>query len=474
MCKSVVLRCQKFIAAILGFALAVGCLPVAAFAENTCQLSISGLDEGAVVTFYKVASYQNGAGYQWLIDSDRLPNIEKRTDDLTKWSSEEANLIVQRAVGAAGTLSCTSAAAGANGEASITASERGIWAATVANTSIATSVYQNMIIALNNTAEDIKLEAKKSTVTLLKDAQDKSVGTGETVRFSITTTEPVYASDATQRVYTINDILPDGLNFLSIETVADEGCTYTEGSDYELTENGKLITIDFTSEGIRKFAPGHSITTTLLATREPGYNGALTNNASIRFSTDSYSTNITEGPSDESQVYDFNLAVVKVAAGSEGTKLTGAEFTLKNSTTGKYVQADGMPCDTATKLAVNSEGTLVIKGLDEASYELTEVSAPDGYIITDSPMRFSIVASYNGKTLTGYNIVGDKTATGTVAANGNNATITVQNTKQGLLPKTGEAGSLALAAGGIALLATGIALYAWRKLVRENFNANKH
>lgn len=194
MCKSVVLRCQKFIAAILGFALAVGCLPVAAFAENTCQLSISGLDEGAVVTFYKVASYQNGAGYQWLIDSDRLPNIEKRTDDLTKWSSEEANLIVQRAVGAAGTLSCTSAAAGANGEASITASERGIWAATVANTSIATSVYQNMIITLNNTAEDIKLEAKKSTVTLLKDAQDKSVGTGETVRFSITTTEPVYSS----------------------------------------------------------------------------------------------------------------------------------------------------------------------------------------------------------------------------------------------------------------------------------------
>lgn len=432
-------------------------------AEGQQTVEVRGLAEGSQVTFYKVADYDNGTGYKWLIDSEGLPSISNMTGDLGSWSSEEANKIVSRAV-ADGTIATgTATASGTSGTAKFTTGQRGLWAATVKNGGDATVVYQNMILAVNGTTDSAYVDVKKSDVTVSKEAEDKSVGVDETVTFDITSTEPVYNTGSTDRTYKITDTLPQGLTFGEVTEVSDGAQTFAEGTDYTVSQDGQKVTVSFTDAGIAKFQAGNSVVTKLTATRAAGFDGKLTNTVDLNFSDDSYTENTTTTTDEEAPVYDFDLDITKVAAGAEKTPLAGAKFTLKNTTANKYVAADGSLSDTPVELSVDGNGKLSVKGLDEASYELTETAAPDGYIITNSPIAFAVSAGYEGQALTSYTITGDKSATGTISDASNLAAFDVENAKQGLLPQTGEAGSVAIMAIGTGLVAFAVAVTVRRR-----------
>lgn len=435
-------------------------------------IEIDGLAEGCEVTFYKVANYENGTGYHWIIDGTDLPTIEKRTEDLDSWSTDEANLIVSRAVSYTGTaMSTGSATASGTGVAKFATNERGIWAATVKNSSDAKVVYQNMILTVNGTTDSAYVDVKKTDMTVSKVAEDPSVGVGEKAIYDITSTTPAYATNATDRTYQIVDTLPEGMTFNEITEIKDSvGTTYTKDTDYTVSSEGQKVTVKFTNDGIKKFSAGATLTTKLAATREANHDGVLNNVVDLIFSDDSYTSHTTTTTEDETPVYDFCLDITKVESNS-GTALAGAKFTIQDKD-GNYLNADGSKAASKTELSVDDNGKLEIHGLDAASYVITETVAPDGHIITDSPVNITLNATYEGEKLTGYTVSGDKTATGTIVESitdtaHNEAAFNIENPKQGLLPQTGEAGTIAVTVIGAGMIALGAGVAIRRRNAKQ-------
>lgn len=443
-------------------------------AEGKQTIEIRGLEEGSVVAFYKVASYTDGEGFDWLIDATDLPIIKGITENIDSWTTDQANTIVSRAVAATG-LSTKTATADSKGVAKAEVDERGLWAATVKNPANASMVYQNMILAVNTLTDASYVDVKSSNVNIIiqgegTSSKTPSVGVGEQVTFQTTTIEPVYNSDAKDRVYKITVTLPDGLTYGEVSNVTDGTTTFVEGTDYAVAILDGVVTITFTDTGISKFTAGNEITADITATREAGHDGKLTATASLEFSDDSYTDNTTTMDVVlPFAVYDFNITLTKVDSKDATTTLKGAKFTLKNKTTGKYLAADGTQSDTAVELSVSDTGVLAVKGLGEAEYELTETTAPDGYAKPTNPFTFKVEPAYGESTtelndpLTGWKITGDFTAIGNVADTGNEAAFNVPNTKLGILPQTGEIGTIALTVAGIALVAGAIVLAVRRK-----------
>lgn len=427
--------------------------------DSPQSIEINGLEEGCEVSYYKVAEYNNGTGFKWLISKANLPKIEGLTSDFNAWTTDEANLIVQRAVNELTPETVTASSS----SALLSVTSRGIWAATVCNATNASKVYQNMILPMNNATGHVEVNVKSSEVSIEKSAQDKSVGVGEDAKFDIKTTEAVYSDTATNRIYQITDFLPKGLTFKTIDSVSSQSTTFTLGEDYYFDSENNEVTVTFTPAAVKKFTTGETITTVLVATREPGYDGTLTNQAKLTFSDDSFTSNETTiktsaENNSEAKIYDFDIQINKVSADTSKKALTGAKFSLLNLDTNKYINYDGSSSEEAFGLDVDENGVLTIAGLDEASYELKETVAPDGYIITNSPIQFTVNATYDGKTLTGYTISGDRIAEGTISENQNLAIFDVTNTKQGVLPATGDNGTILFILGGIMLVSIGVIL----------------
>lgn len=91
---------------------------------------------------------------------------------------------------------------------------------------------------------------------------------------------------------------------------------------------------------------------------------------------------------------------------------------------------------------VNSEGSYTITGLPVGDYVLNESKAPDGYLILNSGIEFTVYKENNVTTITVIN-------RDNVSTEGN--TLTVTNIPGYELPATGGPGSADLLAAGLLL-----------------------
>ena len=192
--------------------------------------------------------------------------------------------------------------------------------------------------------------------------------------------------------------------------------------------------------------------------------------------TDGYYDTLT----DEAKVYVFGIDLTKVLS-EGGTAYKDVKFVIQNSTnvTGSYYleaskSADGVYYITgstdkeadANRFTPDGEGKLLVYGLEEDSYVITEVETAAGYTLLKEPITVEITTSY---------APGDKcgalNATATVdknlvtmekAGNSDNALVplTVLNTKGFDLPKTGGPGTLATTICGV-LIVTAMASLAF-------------
>ena len=168
-----------------------------------------------------------------------------------------------------------------------------------------------------------------------------------------------------------------------------------------------------------------------------------------------YTTGTIEGVNNSEIVNSIKKTDITLKkVDQNGKALTGAQFTL-TMRQNNGINEDGSPVyiwtDVLQKetITVDSTDGVSITGLPDGTYRLTEIKAPDGYIILNDSVEFSIS---NG-------IVSlENTDHATV----NGSTITVKNTAGEALPNTGGSGTLPYTLGGLLLICAAALMYGFR------------
>lgn len=325
--------------------------------------------------------------------------------------------------------------------------------------------------------------------------------------------------------YIFTDTLSDGLTlqegtinvYIAVgrDDEVREYTPLTEGEDYTLTlnnvENGggsfsiafdDLKTAPYIDQGDRNF-----VIVTYDATLNPNAEIGLPGNPNsvyLEFSNDPNGDGLGRTTEDRVIVFTYELDGNKVDGANQDTKLEGAEFVLFNGghtrvatidENGKFREwvelPDGynnttyanVPYETwvvfneTNNVIMTSaaDGTFGIAGLDDGTYYLHEIKAPNGYNLLDDELEVVITAdTENGQTwndfvpanaltaLTVTTKLGDEEAVAPVAGDTTDGAvaITVENNGGSTLPETGGIGTtIFYAAGALLVLCAGVLLF---------------
>ena len=355
----------------------------------------------------------------------------------------------------------------------------------------------------NPTLDKTVREAKNSTgkntgsLTDITDgyAHTATASVGDTVDYQIISTLPTITSKASSlSEYTYVDTLSKGIRYnkndVVIEFFKDAGCTdkittwdetsgkfavaYDDAANtmtIRMTESGLSEINEATSVYIDSVKRGYSDCTMRLT-----YAAALTADAKMG-DTDNPNevvltwrrTNTTyfDTLKDCCHVYTYGIDVLKQFS-DNGGNLRNVKFRLHNDTDDCYIiaeQKDGVyyakgfaakKAD-ATTFVPNSGGHIVVKGLEDDAYSLTEIATDKGYVLLKDAVKIVIKTAENGQC----EKCGAKLLTASATVNGKDVTmsdgnaivpLTVVNNPGFDLPKTGGYGTWMFTIGGVALL----------------------
>ena len=355
----------------------------------------------------------------------------------------------------------------------------------------------------NPTLDKTVREAKNSTgkntgsLTDITDgyAHTASASIGDTVDYQIVSTLPTITSKASSlSEYTYVDTMSKGIRYnkndVVIEFFKDAGCTdkiatWDENSgnftvSYDDTAN--TMTIRMTDTGLSEINEAATVYTDSVkrgysdCTMRITYAATLTADAKMG-DTDNPNevvltwkrTNTTyfDTLKDCCHVYTYGIDVLKQFS-DNGGNLRNVKFRLHNDTDDVFVIADlkdgvyyakGFAAKKAdaTTFVPNVQGHVVVKGLEDDTYSLTETATDKGYILLKEAVKIVITTKENGaceqcgaKLLTAAGTVNGKA----VSMTDGNAIVplTVVNNPGFDLPKTGGYGTWMFTIGGVALL----------------------
>ena len=346
-------------------------------------------------------------------------------------------------------------------------------------------------------------EAKNSTgkhngsLTDIKDgyAHTATASVGDTVDYQIISTLPTITSKASSlSEYTYVDTLSKGIKYnkndVVIEFFKDSGCTgkittWDENSGkftvaYDDAQNS--VTIRMTEAGLGEINEADTVYTDSVkrgysdCAMRITYAATLTADAQMG-DTDTPNeveltwrrTNSTyfDTLKDCCHVYTYGVDVLKQFS-DNGGNLRNVKFKLHNDTDDCYIiaeQKDGVyyakgfaakKAD-ATTFVPNSSGHIVVKGLEDDTYSLTEIATDKGYVLLKDAIKIVIKTAENGQC----EKCGAKLLTASATVNGKDASmtdgnaivpLTVVNNPGFDLPKTGGYGTWMFTIGGVVLL----------------------
>ena len=355
----------------------------------------------------------------------------------------------------------------------------------------------------NPTLDKTVREAKNSTgkntgsLTDITDgyAHTASASIGDTVDYQIISTLPTITSKASSlSEYTYVDTMSKGIHYnkndVVIEFFKDAGCadkiaTWAENSGkftagYDDTAN--TMTIRMTDTGLAEINEAATVYTDSVkrgysdCTMRLTYAATLTADAKMG-DTDNPNevvltwrrTNNTyfDTLKDCCHVYTYGIDVLKQFS-DNGGNLRNVKFKLHNDIDDCYIiaeQKDGVyyakgfaakKAD-ATTFVPNSSGHIVVKGLEDDAYSLTEIATDKGYVLLRDAVKIVIKTAENGQC----EKCGAKLLTASATVNGKDVTmsegnaivpLTVVNNPGFDLPKTGGYGTWMFTIGGVALL----------------------
>lgn len=228
------------------------------------------------------------------------------------------------------------------------------------------------------------------------------------------------------------------------------------------------------------------------------------NKVYLEFSNNPYNEGETnETPKDTVIVFTYELDTTKVDGAQTETKLKDAQFVLLNSDGTKVAKIDAankfdgwvnLPAGTGEGGAITYEdwtafdeennviltsdenGLFQVIGLDDGTYKLREIQAPDGFNLLPNDVTVVITADTNNgqdwsgtaaEALTDLNVTADGEH-GNGQADTGIAAITIANNKGATLPETGGMGTTVFyVLGGILAVGAGVLLVARRRMRGE-------
>ena len=355
----------------------------------------------------------------------------------------------------------------------------------------------------NPTLEKTVREAKNSTgknngsLTDITDgyAHTATASVGDTVDYQIISTLPTITSKASALSgYTYVDTMSKGIRYnkndVVIEFFKDAGCTdkittWAEDSGkftvaYDDAQN--IMTIRMTEAGLSEINEATTVYTDSVkrgysdCTMRLTYAATLTADAQMG-DTDNPNevvltwkrTNTTyyDTLEDCCHVYTYGIDVLKQFS-DNGGNLRNVKFKLHNDTDDCYIIADlkdgvyhakGFAAKKAdaTTFVPNSSGHVVVKGLEDDAYSLTEIATDKGYVLLKDAVKIVIKTAEDGQC----EKCGAALLTASATVNGKDASmtdgnaivpLTVVNNPGFDLPKTGGYGTWMFTIGGVALL----------------------
>lgn len=352
---------------------------------------------------------------------------------------------------------------------------------------------------LEKTVREAKNSTGKNTGSLtdITDgyAHTTTASVGDTVDYQIISTLPTITSKASAlSEYTYVDTLSKGIRYnkndVVIEFFKDAGCTdkittWAENSGkftvgYDDTAN--TMTIRMTDTGLSEINEAATVYTDSVkrgysdCTMRISYAATLTADAKMG-DTDNPNevvltwrrTNNTyfDTLKDCCHVYTYGIDVLKQFS-DNGGNVRNVKFRLHNDSDDYYIIADlkdGMyyakgitsKKSDATTFIPNSSGHIVVKGLEDDTYSLTEIATDKGYVLLKEAVKIVIKTAENGTC----EQCGTKLLTASATVNGKDVTmtdgnaivpLTVVNNPGFDLPKTGGYGVWMYTVGGVLLL----------------------
>ena len=355
----------------------------------------------------------------------------------------------------------------------------------------------------NPTLEKTVREAKNSTgknAGSLIDITDgfehiATASVGDTVDYQIISTLPTITSKASSlSEYTYVDTLSKGIRYnkndVVIEFFKDAGCTgkiatwavnsgkFTVGYDdtantmtIRMTETGlseineaAAVYIDSVKRGYSDCTMRITYAATLTADAKMGDKD---NPNTVTLTWKRTNTTYYDTLEDCCHVFTYGIDVLKQFSDGKGD-IQDVKFLLHNDSDDCYIIADlkdgiyyakGITSkkSDATTFIPNSSGHIVVKGLEDDTYSLTEIATDKGYVLLRDAVKIVIKTAENGQC----EKCGAKLLTASATVNGKDVTmtdgnaivpLTVVNNPGFDLPKTGGYGTWMFTIGGVVLL----------------------
>lgn len=356
----------------------------------------------------------------------------------------------------------------------------------------------------NPTLDKTVREAKNSTgkntgsLTDIEDGYEHtaSASIGDTVDYQIISTMPTITSKASDlSEYAYVDTMSKGIKYnkndVAIEFFKDSGCTdkittWAEDSGkftvaYDDAQN--IMTIRMTEAGLSEINEAATVYTDSVkrgysdCTMRLTYAATLTADAAtygdrdnpnrVKLTWKRTNTTYYDTLEDCCHVYVYAIDLIKQFSDNNGT-FGKVKFIAYNDTDGYYIKANmegevynvtGFTSNKsdATTFIPNAQGHIVVKGLEDDAYSLTEIATDKGYVLLRDPVKIVVITKEDGAC----ERCGAALLTASATVNGEPVSMTDANAVVPLriinnpgfdLPKTGGYGVWMYTVGGVLLL----------------------